>query len=65
MRTKTPARSSTIFAYTLAILVIFQGVIMLLPVIAVRTAQEVLLQDRRRRKHEAELAQVIGHGPRV
>jgi uncharacterized membrane protein HdeD (DUF308 family) len=55
VRTKTPARSSTIFTYTLAILVIFQGVIMLLPIIAVRTAQEVILQDRRRRKHEAEL----------
>jgi hypothetical protein len=32
---------------------------MLLPVTAVRTAREVILKDRRRRKHEAELAQVF------
>jgi hypothetical protein len=59
MRTRASARITTILTYILATLVIFQGVMMLLPATAVRTARELILKDRRRRKHEVELAQVF------
>jgi hypothetical protein len=59
VRTRASARITTIRIYVLATLVVFQGMLMLLPVTAVTSAQEVILKDRRRRKHEVELAQVF------
>jgi hypothetical protein len=59
VRIRPPACITTILTYILATLVIFQGVMMLFPVTAVRIAQDLISQDRRRRKHEAELAQVF------
>ncbi len=59
MRTQASARATTILTYTLASLVIFQGMMMLFPITAVRIARDMILQDRRRRKREAELAQIF------
>ena len=59
MRTRPPACITTILTYILATLVVFQGVMMLFPITAVRIAQDLLSNDRRRRKREAELVQVF------
>jgi hypothetical protein len=59
MRTRVSARATTILTYTLATLVIFQGMMMLFPITAVRIARDMILHDRRRRKREAELAQIF------
>ena len=59
MRIRPPANITTIFTYALATLVVFQGVMMLFPITAVRIAQDLVSKDRRRRKREAELMQVF------
>jgi hypothetical protein len=59
VRTRPPACITTILTYILATLVVFQGVMMLFPITAVRIAQDLLSNDRRRRKREAELVQVF------
>jgi hypothetical protein len=59
VRTRISARITTILTYVFVILVIFQGMMMLLPFTAFRTAREVILKDRRRRNHEVQLAQVF------
>jgi hypothetical protein len=59
VRIRTSACITTILTYILATLVVFQGVMMLFPITAVRIAQDLISKDRRRRKREAELAQVF------
>ena len=59
MRIRLQACITTILTYILAALVVFQGVMMLFPITAVRIAQDLVSKDRRRRKREAELAQVF------
>ena len=59
MRIQPPAGSATIFTYILAALVVFQGVMMLFPITAVRIAQELISKDRRRCQREVELVQVF------
>lgn len=59
MRIRPPICITTILTYILATLVVFQGVIVLFPITAVRIAQDLISNDRRRRKREAELVQVF------
>ena len=59
MRIRSTACITTVLTYILAILVIFQGVMMLVPITAVRIAQDLISKDRRRRRREAELVQVF------
>jgi hypothetical protein len=59
VRIRPLASITTILTYSLATLVVFQGVMMLFPITAVRIAQDLVLKDRRRRKREAELLQVF------
>ena len=59
MRIRPTACITPILTYVLAALVVFQGVMMFFPITAVRIAQDLISQDRRRRKSEAELAQVF------
>ncbi len=50
---------TTILTYILATLVVFQGAMMFFPITAVRIAQDLISQDRRRCEREAELVQVL------
>ena len=59
MRIRLQACITTILTYILATLVVFQGVMMLFPITAVRIAQDLILKDRRRCQREAELMQVF------
>jgi hypothetical protein len=59
VRTRASASITTILTYILATLVVFQGVMMLFPITAVRIARDLISQDRRRCKREAELVQVF------
>jgi hypothetical protein len=59
VRARTSARITTILTYILATLVIFQGMIMLFPITAVKIARDVISKDRRCRQREVELAQIF------
>jgi predicted ABC-type exoprotein transport system permease subunit len=59
VRTRPSESIATILIYTLAILLVFQGIIMLFPITSVTIARDVISKDRRRRKREIELAQVF------
>ena len=59
MRTRASASITTILTYILATLVIFQGLMMLFPITAVRIARDVISKDRERCKRETELARVF------
>jgi hypothetical protein len=50
---------TTILTYILAILVIFQGIIMFFPITAVGISRDIISKDRRCRKREVELAGVF------
>ncbi len=59
MQTRASANITTILTYILAALVIFQGMMMLYPIAAIRMARDVIVKDHRRRKREVELAQIF------
>jgi len=59
VRIRPPACITSILTYALATLLVFQGVMMLFPITAVRIAQGIISQDRRRCEREAELVQVF------
>jgi hypothetical protein len=59
VRTRTSAGITTILTYVLAALVIFQGIMMVFPITAVRIARDLIARDHRRRKCAVELAQVF------
>jgi hypothetical protein len=59
VQTRASANITTILTYILAALVIFQGMMMLYPIAAIRMARDVIVKDHRRRKREVELAQIF------
>ena len=59
MQTRASVRITTILTYTLATLVIVQGIMTPLPITAIRIARAVIAKDRRHRERQVELAQVL------